>query len=112
MSEARSFAVGTMAGVNPPLSAGRFVVRMARLGKLDSVLAPDHLISIFPRAIWDTEFTPQAKQISSPDEQFDYAPLLAHLAAGAGRVQLASGWRTRIADIRCCSPKPSPPSRT
>ncbi|WP_141692315.1 LLM class flavin-dependent oxidoreductase [Nocardia brasiliensis] len=91
MAEARSFAVGTMAGVNPPLSAGRFVVRMARLGKLDSVLTPDHLISIFPRAIWDTDFTPQAKAIASPDEQFDYAPLLAHLAAGAGRVQLGVG---------------------
>ncbi|WP_194836698.1 LLM class flavin-dependent oxidoreductase [Nocardia sp. XZ_19_369] len=86
-----SFAVGTLAGVNPPLSAARFVVRMARLGKLDSVLAPDHLISVFPRAIWDTDFTPQAKAVRSPDEQFDYAPLLAHLAAGAGKVQLGVG---------------------
>ncbi|CAM4437087.1 LLM class flavin-dependent oxidoreductase [Nocardia ninae] len=92
MSDSRkSFAVGTLAGVNPPLSAARFVVRMARLGKLDSVLAPDHLISVFPRAIWDTDFTPQAKVVRSPDEQFDYAPLLAHLAAGAGKVQLGVG---------------------
>ncbi|MFI6172650.1 LLM class flavin-dependent oxidoreductase [Nocardia sp. NPDC051052] len=87
----RSFAVGTMAGVNPPLGAARFLVRMARLGRLDSVLAPDHLISVFPKAIWDTDFTPQAKTLHSPDEQFDYAPLLAHLAAGAGRVQLGVG---------------------
>ncbi|MFI6046910.1 LLM class flavin-dependent oxidoreductase [Nocardia sp. NPDC051321] len=87
----RSFAVGTMAGVNPPLGAARFLVRMARLGRLDSVLAPDHLISVFPKAIWDTDFTPQAKTLRSPDEQFDYAPLLAHLAAGAGRVQLGVG---------------------
>ncbi|WP_433664538.1 LLM class flavin-dependent oxidoreductase [Nocardia sp. CA-128927] len=87
----RSFAVGTMAGVNPPVSASRFLVRMARLGRLDSVLAPDHLISVFPRAIWDTDFTPQAKALESPDEQFDYAPLLAYLAAGAGRVQLGVG---------------------
>ncbi|MFI9407240.1 LLM class flavin-dependent oxidoreductase [Nocardia sp. NPDC052316] len=77
--------------MNPPLSAARSVVRMARLGKLDSVLAPDHLISIFPRALWDTDFTPQAKTVRSPDEQFDYAPLLAHLAAGAGKVQLGVG---------------------
>jgi len=87
----RSFAVGTMAGVNPPLGAARFLVRMARLGKLDSILAPDHLISVFPQAIWDTDFTPQAKSLRSPDAQFDYAPLLAHLAAGAGRVQLGVG---------------------
>ncbi|WP_378740550.1 LLM class flavin-dependent oxidoreductase [Nocardia brasiliensis] len=89
--DSRSFAVGTLTGVNPPLGAARFVVRMARLGRLDSVLAPDHLISVFPRAIWDTDFTPQAKTVRSPDEQFDYAPLLAHLAAGAGRVQLGVG---------------------
>lgn len=87
----RSFAVGTMAGVNPPLGAARFLVRMARLGRLDSILAPDHLISVFPKAIWDTDFTPQAKTLHSPDAQFDYAPLLAHLAAGAGRVQLGVG---------------------
>ncbi|MFD6156146.1 LLM class flavin-dependent oxidoreductase [Nocardia sp. NPDC060256] len=87
----RSFAVGTMAGVNPPLGAARFLVRMARLGRLDSILAPDHLISVFPHAIWDTDFTPQAKALPSPDAQFDYAPLLAHLAAGAGRVQLGVG---------------------
>ncbi|MEU7141942.1 LLM class flavin-dependent oxidoreductase [Nocardia sp. NPDC046473] len=87
----RSFAVGTMAGVNPPLGAARFLVRMARLGRLDSILAPDHLISVFPQAIWDTDFTPQAKALRSPDAQFDYAPLLAHLAAGAGRVQLGVG---------------------
>ncbi|WP_191094345.1 LLM class flavin-dependent oxidoreductase [Nocardia colli] len=87
----RSFAVGTMAGVNPPLSASRFLVRLAKLGRLDSILAPDHLISVFPRAIWDADFTPQAKVVRSPDEQFDYAPLLANLAAGAGRVQLGVG---------------------
>ncbi|SUD48892.1 Phthiodiolone/phenolphthiodiolone dimycocerosates ketoreductase [Nocardia otitidiscaviarum] len=88
MSDARkSFAVGTLAGINPPLGAARFVVRMARLGRLDSVLATDHLISVFPRAAWDADFTPQAKSVRSPDEQFDFAPLLAHLAASAGRVQ-------------------------
>ncbi|WP_194853179.1 LLM class flavin-dependent oxidoreductase [Nocardia sp. SYP-A9097] len=87
----RSFAVGTLTGVNPPLAAARSVVRMARLGRLDSILAPDHLVSVFPRAIWDTDFTPQAKTVHSPDEQFDYAPLLAHLAGGAGRVQLGVG---------------------
>ncbi|MBL1076849.1 LLM class flavin-dependent oxidoreductase [Nocardia sp. 2] len=87
----KPFAVGTMIGVNPPLAQARFLTRMARLGKLDSLLAPDHLISVFPRAAWDTDFTPQAKAIRSPDEQFDFAPLLAHLASGAGRVQLGVG---------------------
>ncbi|WP_405136836.1 LLM class flavin-dependent oxidoreductase [Nocardia sp. NBC_01388] len=90
-SQQKSFAVGTLAGVNPPLAAARLMVRMARLGRLDSVLAPDHLIGVFPRAVWDSDFTPQAKAVGSPDEQFDYAPLLAHLAAGAGRVQLGVG---------------------
>lgn len=89
--DSRSFAVGTLTGVNPPLGAARFVVRMARLGRLDSILAPDHLISVFPKAVWDTDFTPQAKSVRSPDEQFDYAPLLAHLADGAGRMQLGVG---------------------
>ncbi|MFI9503437.1 LLM class flavin-dependent oxidoreductase [Nocardia sp. NPDC052566] len=91
MADSKSFAVGTLTGVNPPLGAARFVTRMARLGRLDSVLAPDHLISVFPRAVWDSEFTAQAKAVPSPDAQFDYAPLLAHLAAGAGRVQLGVG---------------------
>ncbi|MEU8898213.1 LLM class flavin-dependent oxidoreductase [Nocardia sp. NPDC048505] len=91
MSDAREFSVGTMAGVNPPLAQARFLVRLARLGRLDSVLTPDHLISVFPKAVWDEEFTPQAKTLRSPDEQFDYAPLLAHLAAGAGGVQLGVG---------------------
>ncbi|WP_327140206.1 LLM class flavin-dependent oxidoreductase [Nocardia sp. NBC_01327] len=90
-SQQKSFAVGTLAGVNPPLAAARLMVRMARLGRLDSVLAPDHLIGVFPRSVWDSDFTPQAKAVASPDEQFDYAPLLAHLAAGAGRVQLGVG---------------------
>ncbi|MEV6773820.1 LLM class flavin-dependent oxidoreductase [Nocardia sp. NPDC051030] len=87
----RSFSVGTLAGVNPPLGAARFAVRMARLGRLDSILTPDHLIGVFPRSVWDSDFTPQAKTLRSPDEQFDYAPVLAHLAAGAGRVQLGVG---------------------
>ncbi|MBF6179978.1 LLM class flavin-dependent oxidoreductase [Nocardia otitidiscaviarum] len=92
MSDARkSFAVGTLTGINPPLGAARFVVRMARLGRLDSVLATDHLISVFPRAAWDADFTPQAETVRSPDEQFDFAPLLAHLAASAGRVRLGVG---------------------
>ncbi|WP_157574406.1 LLM class flavin-dependent oxidoreductase [Nocardia jejuensis] len=94
MSDSRnqkSFAVGTMAGVNPPLGAARLVARMAKLGRLDSVLATDHLIGVFPRAAWDAEFSIQAKTVRSPDEQFDFAPLLAHLAASAGRVQLGVG---------------------
>ncbi|MFF2549666.1 LLM class flavin-dependent oxidoreductase [Nocardia sp. NPDC058058] len=89
--QGKSFAVGTLAGVNPPLATARFMVKAARLGRLDSILAPDHLISVFPKSIWDTDFTPQAKSVGSPDEQFDYAPLLAHLAAGAGKVQLGVG---------------------
>ncbi|MEV6276334.1 LLM class flavin-dependent oxidoreductase [Nocardia sp. NPDC051832] len=91
MSDAREFSFGTMAGVNPPLAQARFLIRMARLGQLDSIVAPDHLISVFPKAVWDTDFTPQAKAVASPDEQFDFAPLLAHLAAGAGRMQLGVG---------------------
>ncbi len=91
MSDSRSFSVGTMAGVNPPLAAARFLVRMARLGRLDSVLTPDHLVSVFPKAVWDSDFTPQAKTLPSPDAQFDFAPLLAHLAGGAGGVQLGVG---------------------
>ncbi|MFC9993834.1 LLM class flavin-dependent oxidoreductase [Nocardia sp. NPDC127526] len=86
-----SFKVGTLAGINPPLGAARMAVRMARFGQLDSLLTPDHLIGVFPRAVWDTDFTPQAKGIRSPDEQFDFATLLAHVASGAGRVQLGVG---------------------
>lgn len=88
-SGVKAFSVGTMAGINPPIGAARFVMRMARAGRLDSVLATDHLIGVFPKAAWDGEFSPQAK--GSPDEQFDFAPLLAHLAAGAGKVQLGVG---------------------
>lgn len=87
----KSFAVGTLAGVNPPLASAKLVMRMARAGRLDSVLAPDHLVGVFPKAVWDSDFTVQATAVESPDEQFDYAPLLAYLAAGAGKVQLGVG---------------------
>ncbi|WP_216893294.1 LLM class flavin-dependent oxidoreductase [Nocardia alni] len=89
--DSKSFAVGTMAGINPPVGAARFMVRLARMGRLDSVLLVDHLIGVFPRAAWDTDFTPVAKAVRSPDELFDFAPVLGHLAAGAGKVQLGVG---------------------
>lgn len=46
-------AVGLQIGTQPPLGTVRAFALFARLARLESVMAVDHLQNIFPTAIWD-----------------------------------------------------------
>jgi phthiodiolone/phenolphthiodiolone dimycocerosates ketoreductase len=84
-------AVGLGWGTTGPVSAGADLLGLARQTGLDSFWTIDHLISIFPRAVWDTEFTFLAEDSPSPDNTLDFATVLGHLASQAGGVQLGVG---------------------
>lgn len=83
--------VGIGVPTRPPLSAARWMLRIARLARLDSVWTVDHFLGFIPSAIWDEELTWLAGSRESPDAFFDYQALLGYLAARAGNVQLAVG---------------------
>lgn len=86
-----AIAVGLQIGTQPPLTTTRAFVVLARLMRLDSVMAIDHFQNIFPRAIWNREFSWLAAQRPTPHEHFDYQVLLGYLAARAGRMRLGVG---------------------
>ncbi|MEU1878553.1 LLM class flavin-dependent oxidoreductase [Streptosporangium sp. NPDC020072] len=73
------------------VDAGRSLLDLARTAGFDTFLVFDHLINIFPRQVWDTDFTYLASELSTPDRCLDYATLLGHFATRAGQVQLAIG---------------------
>jgi len=83
--------VGLSVGTQPPIRRIHLTLRLARALGFDSVWTVDHFLSFFPRAIWDREFSWIASPDSSPDAFFDYQVLLGHLAARAGKLQLAVG---------------------
>ncbi|MCP3804858.1 LLM class flavin-dependent oxidoreductase [Allokutzneria sp. A3M-2-11 16] len=86
-----SVEVGLAWGTSGSVEAGRTLLGAARAAGLDSFWTLDHLISAFPRALWDTEFTFQAAQSPTPDDCLDFATVLGHLAGGAGPVRLGVG---------------------
>jgi phthiodiolone/phenolphthiodiolone dimycocerosates ketoreductase len=88
---APKIAVGLQIGTQPPLSTVRAFVLLARVMRLDSVMAVDHFQNIFPTAIWDEEFSWLAAQRPSPHEHFDYQVLLGFLASRAGKVRVGVG---------------------
>ncbi len=88
---ARKIAVGLQLGTQPPLRTTDLFVLFARLMRLDSIMAIDHLQNVFPTAIWDREFTWLAAERPTPHEHFDYQVFLGHLAARAGRMRLGVG---------------------
>lgn len=84
-------AVGLQVATGPPLGLSRAMVLLARLSRLDSVLAVDHFQGFVPLALWDRELTWAAGQFSSPHEIFDYQVLLGYLARSAGRLRVGVG---------------------
>jgi phthiodiolone/phenolphthiodiolone dimycocerosates ketoreductase len=87
----RSVSPGIIWATSAPVAAGLGHLNLAKLAGMGSFWTVDHLISPFPRAVWDRDFTFLAKGSATPDEAFDFAPILGHLAAKAGNVQLAVG---------------------
>lgn len=83
--------VGLSVGTQPPIWRIHLSLRLARALGFDSAWTVDHFLSFFPQAIWDREFSWIAGTASSPDAFFDYQVLLGHLAARAGKLQLAVG---------------------
>ncbi|MDP8958728.1 MAG: LLM class flavin-dependent oxidoreductase, partial [Actinomycetota bacterium] len=88
---ARRMEVGIGLPTRPPLSLARWMLRWARLLRLDSAWAIDHFTGFVPRSLWDPGFTFLARRISTPDSFFDYQSLLGYLASRAGGVRLAVG---------------------
>ena len=84
--------VGFGIGTQPPLSRVRALVWLGRAWRADSLWAVDHFVGLFPRAVWDREFTWVAGKGGTPDAFFDYQVLLGHLARRVGRrARLAVG---------------------
>jgi phthiodiolone/phenolphthiodiolone dimycocerosates ketoreductase len=88
---ARKIAVGLQIGTQPPLRTIELFVLLARLMRLDSLLAIDHLQNVFPTAIWDRGLSWIAAQRPTPHEHFDYQVFLGHLASRVGRMRLGVG---------------------
>ncbi|GLY44512.1 phthiodiolone/phenolphthiodiolone dimycocerosates ketoreductase [Amycolatopsis sp. NBRC 101858] len=87
----RSVSPGIVWATSAPVAAGVGHLNLAKLAGMGSLWTVDHLVSPFPRAIWDPGFTFLAKGSPTPDEAFDFATALGHLAARAGNVRLAVG---------------------
>ena len=83
--------VGLQIGSQPPLGTTRAFVFFARLMRLDSIMAVDHFQNIFPRVIWDKEFSWIAAQHLTPHEHFDYQVFLGYLAPRVGKMRLGVG---------------------
>ncbi|MFF2808820.1 LLM class flavin-dependent oxidoreductase [Streptomyces sp. NPDC058000] len=77
-------AVGDIAG-------GRGLLEVARNAGLDTFLVFDHLINVFPRQAWDTDFSYLAAAMPTPDRCLDFATVLGDFAHRAGPVRLAIG---------------------
>ncbi|VVJ20718.1 Uncharacterised protein [Amycolatopsis camponoti] len=87
----RSVSPGIVWATSAPVAAGVGHLNLAKLAGMGSLWTVDHLVSPFPRSVWDTGFTFLAKGSPTPDEAFDFATALGHLAAKAGNVRLAVG---------------------
>jgi phthiodiolone/phenolphthiodiolone dimycocerosates ketoreductase len=74
-----------------PVEGGRGLLGLARDAGLDTFLVFDHLINIFPRQVWDTNFTYLTAVLPTPDKCLDFATVLGNFASHAGPVQLAIG---------------------
>jgi len=84
--------VGFGLGTQPPLSRVRGLTLMGRALRADSLWTVDHFVGLFPRSVWDEDFTWVAKGGGSPDAFFDWQVLLGNLAKRVGRrAQLAVG---------------------
>ncbi|MCE5291955.1 MAG: LLM class flavin-dependent oxidoreductase [Nocardiaceae bacterium] len=84
-------SVGLQLGTQPPLSALRTVLLVARAMRLDSAMVIDHFQNVFPTAVWDKDLTWMAAQHPSPHEFFDYQVMLGFLSSRVGRLRLGVG---------------------
>lgn len=73
------------------IDAGRGMLEVARTAGLDTFLVFDHLMNVFPRQVWDTDFTYMAAGMPTPDRCLDFATVLGNFAPQAGGVRLAIG---------------------
>jgi phthiodiolone/phenolphthiodiolone dimycocerosates ketoreductase len=73
------------------IEAGRGLLEVARQARLDTFLVFDHLMNVFPRQAWDTDFSYQAAELATPDQCLDFATVLGNFAPLAGPVRLAVG---------------------
>ena len=64
---------------------------LARLVRLESLMAVDHFQNVFPTAIWGEEFSWIAAQRPTSHEHFDYQVFLGYLASRGGRVRIGVG---------------------
>lgn len=84
----RTIAVGLAIPPKPPIGSIKQVVWASRALRFDCLLLWDHLQDVFPRALWEPEFTWVAKQNRGPHEFYEYQTLLGWLAARAGGLRL------------------------
>ncbi|MGE2714262.1 LLM class flavin-dependent oxidoreductase [Mycolicibacterium litorale] len=63
----------------------------ASVAGLDSFWLPDHLNSLFPRALWRAEYTAAARIVPSPDAYLEPWTLLGHIAARNRMARLRLG---------------------
>ena len=83
--------MGLQISTQPPLAATRAFALAARATRLESVMLIDHFQNVFPRALWDSDFTWLAARRPSPHEMFDYQVLAGYLARKVGRMRLGVG---------------------
>lgn len=88
---ATPLAVGMHLPTRPPAWLTRWLVRWARLNRFDSVWVVDHFLGFVPRPLWNSEFTPLARHVDSPDVFFEYQTLLGYLAGRVGSMRLGVG---------------------
>ncbi|MFI1812869.1 LLM class flavin-dependent oxidoreductase [Streptomyces sp. NPDC020422] len=74
-----------------PVEGGRGLLDLARSAGLDTFLVFDHLINVFPRQAWDTDFSYVAGALPTPDLSLEFATVLGNFASVAGPVRLAVG---------------------
>ncbi|EWM12206.1 LLM class flavin-dependent oxidoreductase [Kutzneria sp. 744] len=74
-----------------PVEGGRGLLDLARSAGMDTFLVFDHLINVFPRQAWDSDFSYLAAALPSPDLSLEFATVLGNFASHAGPVRLAVG---------------------
>lgn len=80
--------VGMQLPPKPPALNLRALVHVARVTRMESLTLWDHFQDLFPRSLWDDDFTWMSRLSDTPHEFFDFQVTLGNLAARAGRLRL------------------------
>ena len=83
-------AVGTNAGITPPVEGVLKGARRAEARGYDSLWWPDHLMGFHPQQLWQPEITELAKSISSPHVFIDPVAAIAACAVHTERIMLGT----------------------